>query len=203
MLEGVVHRDIQPGNIMLEAYGRARLGGFGLGHMYDTVRTQNTNPYVAETFVYASPEALLGELSPGVDIYALGMVLLELLCGKCCSSAKSATNSTVALPGFNAVVGAFQAFGESQVTLFVIGNEHLNNAPICGQENDSVSDWPPTARSVLYQLGNSCMSRVSKKRPTAAQVQHSTQYSSNYLHFSTKWISYPHCHRSCYSWKKF
>ena len=77
----VVHRDIKPSNVMVDRDGHVRLLDFGIAKALDDLDSTVT----AERFftpAYAAPEQLLGEpVTVGCDIYALGALLYELLCG--------------------------------------------------------------------------------------------------------------------------
>ena len=81
----VVHRDIKPSNILVTASGQVRLLDFGVAKLLAQVEQQTdlTRQYGrALTPDYASPELLRGEeIGPGNDVYALGVVLYELLSG--------------------------------------------------------------------------------------------------------------------------
>lgn len=83
----VVHRDLKPANILVNAEGQVKLLDFGIAKLLEqgvaeaTELTQLSGR--AYTPQYASPEQLRGEaLSTASDIFSLGVVLYELLCGQ-------------------------------------------------------------------------------------------------------------------------
>ena len=79
---GVLHRDLKPGNILLERSGRVVLMDFGLARSPEFTRLTMTGQIVG-TFAYMSPERLSGqELDITSDVFALGVVLFQLLVGR-------------------------------------------------------------------------------------------------------------------------
>ena len=86
----VVHRDLKPGNILVDEQGRPMLLDFGIAKLlprdtptsaYDGALTEFAAP--ALTLDYASPEQVAGlAIGTGTDVYSLGVVLYELLAGQ-------------------------------------------------------------------------------------------------------------------------
>ena len=82
--KGVLHRDIAPGNIILdESVGStlsAKLIDFGIAKQFDTL-SENTQTVGIGTAVYAAPEQLRGKPAPQSDLYGLGAVAYHMLTG--------------------------------------------------------------------------------------------------------------------------
>lgn len=84
-LRGVIHRDLTPNNVLLAADGTPRIADFGLAQMQE--RSGLATDSIAGTASYMAPEQAWGEgagmtIGPATDVYGLGAILYELICGR-------------------------------------------------------------------------------------------------------------------------
>jgi tetratricopeptide (TPR) repeat protein/predicted Ser/Thr protein kinase len=87
-VKGLIHRDLKPGNILVESGGEPKVVDFGIARIADRERgaTQLTSAgQILGTVPYMSPEQLIGDpsaIDSRSDVYALGVVAFELLTGE-------------------------------------------------------------------------------------------------------------------------
>ncbi len=121
--KGIIHRDLKPGNVWLAEDGRAMIGDFGLAVAVDRSRLTQAGMMVG-TVSYMPPEqAMGGEVTPQSDLYSLGAMLYEMVCGR---------------PPF---------VGDESVA--IIG-QHLNTPPVAPSWHRP--DCPPGLEALILRL---------------------------------------------------
>ncbi|MGW0758914.1 serine/threonine-protein kinase [Streptomyces sp. NPDC002814] len=138
--QGIVHRDIKPGNLLLDADGTLKIGDFGIARFLDDPGAALTaTGQIVGTSLYLAPERALGQpAGPASDVYALGCVLYQLLTGR---------------PPFQAD------------TAIAILHQHLDAAPVPPREL-GIPGLPPAFENYLLGL----LAKAPEHRPTAQQA---------------------------------
>jgi beta-lactam-binding protein with PASTA domain/tRNA A-37 threonylcarbamoyl transferase component Bud32 len=81
--QGVIHRDIKPGNIMLDSRGDVKVTDFGIARVVSTAETVAQTAAILGTASYLSPEQAQGQpVDARSDLYSLGCVMFEMLTGR-------------------------------------------------------------------------------------------------------------------------
>lgn len=151
----VIHRDLKSSNVLLDGEMNARLGDFGLARLHDHGVDAHTTR-IAGTFGYIAPElARLGKATKATDIFAFGVLMMEVACGR------------------RPVV--VNACGEPQVLA-----DHVISAWEDGSIMDSIDpgleDYEAREVEMVLKLGLLCSHPSSKVRPCMRLVM---QYLEN------------------------
>ncbi|KAJ6941209.1 hypothetical protein NC651_007104 [Populus alba x Populus x berolinensis] len=151
-----IHRDIKSANILIDKNFRGKVAGFGLTKLTE-VGGASLPTRLVGTFGYMPPEyAQYGDVSPKVDVYALGVVLYELISAK------------------EAIIKTNDSSAESRglVALF----EDVLNQPDPREELHKVvdprlgEDYPVDSVRKMAQLGKACTQENPQLRPSMRSI---------------------------------
>jgi eukaryotic-like serine/threonine-protein kinase len=81
--QGIIHRDIKPQNVLIDAKGEIKLMDFGVARMAEVPEAMTQQGMIVGTPHYMSPEQVQGkQLDARTDVYAMGVLLYELVAGR-------------------------------------------------------------------------------------------------------------------------
>lgn len=157
---GVVHRDIKPGNILLEESGDVKITDFGVSLAANQI-PMTAAGMVMGTAQYLSPEQAIGQAATGVsDVYALGIVAYEAIVGRRPFTGKTPVD--IAIAHVNEAVPALPATTEPELAALIM--KMLAKDPAAR----------PRSAAALAHTFEAMSKRLTpatpKSRPAAAQV---------------------------------
>ncbi|KAK3156361.1 hypothetical protein QOZ80_2AG0106310 [Eleusine coracana subsp. coracana] len=138
--EPVVHRDLKPGNILLDKNYVAKIGDVGFAKLVSDLapdwQTEYKDTVVAGTLYYMDPEyQQTGTVRPKSDVFALGVIILQLLTGR--------------RPN-GLIMGVEKAIGNGRIRDVL---------------DESHTDWPVAEAEVFAKLGLRCTALRCRDRP--------------------------------------
>lgn len=192
----ILHRDLKPENVLLDKCGNSKLADVGLAKLYTNQATVYSE--IRGTYGYVDPhQQMTGQLTRQSDIYALGLVLLQLFTG------------ILDIGGIHKILESFQGTGESAAVgseQFMAFIESLNSMPeaerqsvLKGNLTDSVKhlvskassrwsqgidkvadslvskldikagDWPLEEAKIVLKLSLRCVEKQRECRPDLAE----------------------------------
>lgn len=153
--EGMVHRDIKPGNLLITPDGHVKITDFGIARVADQVSLTATGQ-VMGTVQYLAPEQATGKpASPATDIYSLGIVAYEALAGKRPFTGES--QMAIAMAQINETPPPLPSNIDQRVQNLILGclakkpNQRPESALVLAHRAESLMSYAPT-RSVATKV---------------------------------------------------
>ncbi|KAI3715805.1 hypothetical protein L6452_22792 [Arctium lappa] len=149
---GVIHRDVKSSNILLDDCWEAKISDFGLSKIGPTNQPcTSVSTLVKGTFGYLDPDYVYtGRLTRKSDVYAFGVVLFEVLCGK------QAVDRSLDEEQWSLARWAQDSIKEGMLKQIVDTDLRGRISPKCLKEFARLADW--------------CLQSHLKQRPTMAEV---------------------------------
>lgn len=139
----LIHRDVKSANILLDSNYTAKLGDFGLTRQLSGDSTTRTE-IVVGTSVYMSPEAFTGTISPKMDTFSFGVVIMEVLTG---------------LPPYTNARGDILSY---------LKDTYPNDiTPVL---DASAGVWDQELAQKVYEIGDECVRLDRRQRPTMEPI---------------------------------
>ena len=146
--EGMVHRDVKPGNLLITPDGHVKITDFGIARVADQVSLTATGQ-VMGTVQYLAPEQATGKpASPATDIYSLGIVAYEALAGKRPFTGDS--QMAIAMAQINEAPPALPSNIDQRVQNLILAclakkpNQRPESALVLAQRAESLMSYAPT-----------------------------------------------------------
>ncbi|KAJ0766318.1 putative protein kinase RLK-Pelle-CrRLK1L-1 family [Helianthus annuus] len=150
---GVIHRDVKSSNILLdEDYAAAKISDFGLSKIGPTNASgAYVNTLVRGTFGYLDPEYFLtGRLTRKSDVFAFGVVLFELLCGRAALD---------------------NSLNDDECSLVKWAQESIKKDKVYSIIDHKIKNQiSPKCLKKFVQIADRCLSSKSIKRPEMAEI---------------------------------
>ncbi|KAG5560772.1 hypothetical protein RHGRI_003948 [Rhododendron griersonianum] len=149
--QGIIHRDVKSTNILLDENWVAKVSDFGISKRIPSYTTTHVTTNVKGTFGYYDPDYFLTKrLTNKSDVYAFGVVLLEVLCGR---------------PPIDT------RLEEEQISLTLWAQMYIKKGKIDRIIDPSLNgETTPHSLKYFAELAKKCLHTQPKERPTMAEV---------------------------------
>ena len=176
----IVHRDLKPSNILVDASGRVKLLDFGIARLVGDGRDATATRGGALTPEYAAPEQVTGgAITTATDIYALGVLLFQLLSGQhpTAQGARSPVEYLRALDApadrLTVALGRAETRGEAEAIAAARGTTAARLRRMCGGDLETVVAMAlrqdPAARYATVTALADDVRHYLRRRPVSAQ----------------------------------
>ncbi|KAF7154549.1 hypothetical protein RHSIM_Rhsim01G0108100 [Rhododendron simsii] len=147
----VIHRDVKTTNILLDENWVAKVSDFGICKLITSQTTTHVTTKVKATRGYWDPDYIFtNRVTRKSDVYAFGVVLLEVLCGR---------------PPLD------HTLEEEKISLILWAKDHIENGKLDRIIDPSLNgETTPQSLKYFSKLANNCLHTKPKERPTMSEV---------------------------------